>query len=405
MTRLRIAVVGAGAYPSSRAREYLATVARLEGHYVLAAVCDKNAEVAAEAARQYGAERHYTDVRALFDDQKPDVVLSMTPKDSHVVIALTAARRGVHVITEIPVALTRRHARAIAAACREHGVLWEVAEQVPFWPREQLKQRVVAAGLLGRVVHARLWYQTGPYHGFAAVRKLVGADPARVLGYCGEVPAEPYVAYGGEAETTLKWESGTVEFANGVVCLFEKPPRVAPHPTRTYPQGWEIEGTGGFFDRHRLALYAGDELRTYELAEEHAEVDGVRVLERMRVDTPEPVVWENPFKRYGVGDRADNVAKASVLTSFHAAVVGGGEPQYGAAEAQVDWELCLAVRESAHRGNAWVALPLGAPTALEEEVEAEFRRRYRHDPIEETEKLLDAPFGRSATLWKPAHWL
>ena len=100
-------------------------------------------------------------------------------------------------------------------------------------------------------------------------------------------------------------------------------------------------------------------------------------------------LWYQTGPYHGfAGDRTDNVAKASVLTSFHAAVVGGGAPQYGAANAQVDWELCLAVRESARRGNAWVALPLGAPTALEEEVEAEFRRRYGHDPIEETEKLL-----------------
>ena len=50
-------------------------------------------------------------------------------------------------------------------------------------------------------------------------------------------------------------------------------------------------------------------------------------------------------------------------------------------------------------------LPMSEPTAAEEQIEAEFLRRYGHDPIEETEALLDASFTRSATLWPVAHWL
>ena len=38
-------------------------------------------------------------------------------------------------------------------------------------------------------------------------------------------------------------------------------------------------------------------------------------------------------------------------------------------------------------------------------IEAEIVRRYGHDPIEDTEALLDTPFGRSATLWPFAHLL
>ena len=187
MRPLRIAVIGAGAQPGSRARQYLATIARLPDHYILAAVCDRNAEVSRQAAATYGAEAHYSDVRELFAAERPDVVLSLAPKDSHIVIALTAARLGIHVLTEIPVAHTRRYAAAIAQACHDNGVLWEVAEQVWLWPQEQLKQRLLAAGHLGDVTHARLWYQTGQYHGFSGVRQLIGAAATRVLGYCGTV--------------------------------------------------------------------------------------------------------------------------------------------------------------------------------------------------------------------------
>ncbi len=402
--KLRIAVLGVGAAPGSRARQFLATIARLTDHYVLAAICDRNADILDQVGALYGAEARYTDVRTLFANERPDVVLSLTPKDSHVVMALTAARHGCHVLTEIPVALTRRHAHAIAETCREHGVLWEVAEQVWLWPKERLKRQIIDAGLIGDVTHARLWYQTGQYHGFSGIRALIGAPAARVLGYCGEVPTEPYTAYGGEPERSLKWDSGVIEFANGVACLFEKPPRVFPSTHITFPTGWEIEGTKGYLNREVLVQYTEGQSLTYPFEEHYSENNGETVVHSLSVATDPPVVWRNPYAQYGIGSQ-DDASKADILTSFHTAITEGSQPQYGVAGGLRDYELCLAVRESADRGNTWVDLPLGPPTAVEEQIEAEFLRRYGHDPIAETDALLDAPFTRSATLWPVTHWL
>ncbi len=404
MRKLRIGVVGVGAQAGSRARQYISTLARLTDHYELAALCDRDAEALRQVADACGTPARYTDARALFASEKLDVVLSMAPKDAHIVIALAAARRGAHVITEIPVALTRRYAEAIAQACREQGVLWEVAEQVWLWPKERLKRRVIESGLLGKVTHARLWYQTGQYHGFSAIRALLGSEATRVLGYCGQVETGPYVAYGGEPETAIRWDSAVIEFASGATCLFEKPPRIFPFANRTFPVGWQVEGTGGYWDRDRLTLYGEKETRTYEIEEQYVGGKGERVLDGVGVATDPPVTWENPFKRYGIGS-PDDVSKASILISFHEAITQGGSPQYGAENGLRDWEICLAIRESARLGNAWVPLPLGTPTELERRIEADFLHRYGHDPIAETDALLDAAFTRSATLWKAAHWL
>ena len=404
--KLRIAVVGVGAAPGSRARDYLATIAHLTDHYELVAICDPNRDALQEVANQYstgdGLPRTYESTRILFDNEQPDVVLSLAPKDSHIVIALTAARHGAHVITEIPVALTRRYAQAISQACRSSGVLWEVAEQVWLWPQERLKKRIIESGLIGNLTHARLWYLTGQYHGFCAIRALLGAQAVRVLGYCGEVETEPYKAYGGESESTVKWENAVVEFANDVVCLFEKPPRIFPSAHHGFPTGWQIEGTQGHIDRNQLTLYR--EGGSYELTEQYIEIEGERLLDFVKVNTDPPVIWENPFKSYRIGS-PDDVAKASILVSFHEAIAQGHRPQYGLENGLCDLEICLAVRESARLGNSWVKLPLDGPTELEGQIEAEFVHRYGHDPIEETEALLDTPFGRSATLWPFAHWL
>ena len=402
MERLRIAVIGLGAGPGSRARHFLATIARLTDHYELTAVCDRSAEVLAEIAALYPSPARFRRQADLFAAEKPDVVLSLAPKDSHVVMALTAARHGAHVITEVPIALTRRYAGAIEDACRQSGVLWETAEQVWLWPVERMKRMVIEAGLLGELTHARLRYLTGQYHGFSGVRALLGADATEVLGYCGEVKTEPYTAYGGEPESTVQWDHGLVKFASGVVCLFEKPPRIFPSARHAFPVGWDVEGTRGHVSGNRLTLYRDG--RTTEITEHYREAGGERVLDSMRVELDRTLVWENPFIRYGIGD-PDDVAKASILVGLHRAITEGGTPPYGARNGLRDWEICLAVRESARLGNRWVSLPLDGPTELEQRIEAEFERRYGHDPIEETEALLDAPFSRSATLWPVAHWL
>ena len=402
MKRLRIAVIGLGAGPGSRARHFLATIARLTDHYELAAVCDRSAEVLAEIAALYPLPARFRSQADLFAAEKPDVVLSLAPKDSHVVMALTAARHGAHVITEVPIALTRRYAAAIEDACRQSGVLWETAEQVWLWPVERMKRMVIDAGLLGELTHARLRYLTGQYHGFSGVRALLGADATEVLGYCGEVKTEPYVAYGGEPESTVQWDHGLVKFASGVVCLFEKPPRIFPSARHAFPVGWDVEGTRGHVSGNRVTLYRDG--RTTEITEHYREAGGERALDSMRVELDPPLVWENPFIRYGIGD-PDDVAKANILVGLHRAITEGGAPPYGARNGLRDWEICLAVRESARLGNRWVSLPLDGPTELEQRIEAEFVRRYGLDPIEETEALLDAPFSRSATLWPVAHWL
>ena len=404
MPKLKIAVIGVGAQPGSRARQYIATLARLTDHYELTALCDRDPDLLRQVADAHSVPARHTDARALLDAGRCDVVLAMTPKDAHVAIALSAARRGLHVITEIPAALTRRYARAVSEACRENGVLWEVAEQVWLWPKERLKRRVIEAGLIGKLTHARLWYQTGQYHGFSAVRALLGAEAVRVLGYCGEVETGPYVAYGGEPETTLKWDSAVIAFANGVACLFEKPPRVFPVPHRTFPVGWQVEGTGGHWDRDRLICYAADGSPAFDIQEQYTDVDGERILDQVRVATDPPVIWENPFKRHRIGT-PDDVAKADILVGFHEAVTKGRRPQYGAEQALRDWELCLAVRESAHLGSAWVNLPLGEPTDLERRIEAAFVQRYGQDPLADPDALLNAPFTRSGVLWQAAHWL
>lgn len=392
MKTLRIAVIGAG----PRAQGYMTAITKLTDCYTLCAVCDKHEDRRQTVTEKYGVNALYTNVEEMLVSEKPDVTFCLAPTDSLNVMALTVASHKVNVITEIPIAIARPVADAIVQECRRNGVKYEIAENVWCWPQERLKRKIVESGLLGDIKHARLWYTSGSYHGFNAVRMILASEAKRVLGYVGEISVPPYTSYGGGRMDKEIWESGIIEFENGVVCLYESPSK-GPRSSL-----WEIEGTDGYLSGNELMLYKNGERHQIQFV--NTEIDGEQVLDCVRVDTDPPIVWKNPFKKYKISEM-DEVAKASILHSMYRAVTEDIEPEYGAANALRDLELCIAVQESALRGNAWIDLPIQELTELERRIIAEYERRYGQHPIEGVPELLDTTFGRLSVIWTIAGWL
>ncbi len=402
MEKLRIAVIGAGSMPGARARGWIATVAKLTDHFDLCAICDANPEIAAEVSAQHGVKAHYTEVETLFAEVQPDLVLILVPTDGQAAVAVEAAKRKINIITEIPYGITLEVGDAIREVCQQNQVKWEIAEQVWLWPQEQLKQKIIQSGLLGKVTHARLWYPSGSYHGFNAVRMLLHDDVVRVLGYVGEAETEPYVAYGGEHMQTAVWEAAWLQFSQGTVCLYERAPR--PFPKRTKASLWELEGTHGAISGNEVVLYREGGADRFQIQQAMETSGGEQVLDHVYLNGASQVRWENPYKRYRVGN-LDDVAKAGILTGMHRAITEHREPQYGAANARKDLELWFAIFASAERGNVWVDLPLTQPTTLAQQIQTGYIQKYGHDPAKGSKALLHARFDRLGIWWPAAQWL
>ncbi len=392
MKTLRIAVIGAG----PRAQAYMTTITKLTDCYTFCAICDKYEDRRRSAGEKYGVNALYADVEEMLVAEKPDVTFCLAPTDSLNVMALTVASHKVNVITEIPIAIARPIADAIVQECKRNGVKYEIAENVWRWPQERLKRKIVEAGLLGDITHARLWYTSGSYHGFNAVRMILASEAKRVLGYVGEFSVPPYVSYGGESMNKEIWESAIIEFENDVVCLYESPPKGLRGSL------WEIEGIHGNLSGNELTLYNNG--GRYQFQFVNTEIDGEQVLDCVRVDTNPPIVWANPFKKYKISEM-DEIAKASILHSMYRSVTEDIEPEYGAANALRDLELCIAVQESALRGNVWIDLPIQGVTELERRIMAEYERRYGQHPVEGVSKLLETTFDRLSVIWSIAGWL
>ncbi|MEM7024762.1 MAG: Gfo/Idh/MocA family oxidoreductase, partial [Pseudomonadota bacterium] len=84
-----------------------------------------------------------------------DLVLVLTPNDSHAEIAIDALRHGKHVLCEKPLSNTVQGARTMAAAALESGRVHQVGFVYRKWPAAAFARELVTSGELGEIVHYR----------------------------------------------------------------------------------------------------------------------------------------------------------------------------------------------------------------------------------------------------------
>ncbi|WP_193105446.1 Gfo/Idh/MocA family protein [Brachybacterium sp. FME24] len=82
----------------------------------------------------------------------PDAIVVTSANAHHKDLVLEAARRGVHVLCEKPLATNIADAEAMVAACREAGVVLMTAFPVHFAPAAEALRAAVADGALGEVI-------------------------------------------------------------------------------------------------------------------------------------------------------------------------------------------------------------------------------------------------------------
>ncbi|HWQ12306.1 MAG TPA: Gfo/Idh/MocA family oxidoreductase, partial [Roseiflexaceae bacterium] len=102
-----------------------------------------------------GAARHYTAIEQI-EREAVDGVFLVLPNTQHAPYAIAAARRGLHVIVEKPMAPTLAECRQMIAAARESGVTLAVAHCMAWAPPVVKAQELVAAGAIGRPISASI---------------------------------------------------------------------------------------------------------------------------------------------------------------------------------------------------------------------------------------------------------
>ena len=152
MKKARFGVIGCGSIAQIA---HFPSIQRTEGAELLAC-CDIDEETAKKAAEQWGAKVWYTDYRKMFAECGDlDAVIIATPNNVHRNQAIAAAKAGVHVVVEKPLAPTNTEAWEIVNACHEAGVKLMVGCDRRFWTHNQWAKELIDQGVIGQVLMAR----------------------------------------------------------------------------------------------------------------------------------------------------------------------------------------------------------------------------------------------------------
>ena len=169
MTRLRTALIGCGKVGHIHA----AALASLEESEFVA-VCDADASRAAAFASTYHTPAPYTDAGTMFRDAGVEAVVLATPHPLHASHAVLAAKAGVHVLVEKPMAANLDDCdRMMEAAARYQIQLSVISQRRLYEPVRRMKA-AIDAGKIGRPVlgtflmlswRDEAYYRSDPWRG------------------------------------------------------------------------------------------------------------------------------------------------------------------------------------------------------------------------------------------------
>lgn len=115
----------------------------------IVAVCDREHDRAAAAAKQFGASVVTSDYRDLLDRDDIDIIDVVTRDAEHFEINVAAIEAGKHVLSEKPVAHDFRDVRAVADRAAEKGLKTKVGFTFRYSPAVRYLKDMIDSGSLG----------------------------------------------------------------------------------------------------------------------------------------------------------------------------------------------------------------------------------------------------------------
>ncbi|HFQ5194263.1 TPA: Gfo/Idh/MocA family protein [Vibrio vulnificus] len=164
--KIRIAVVGCGRI----SKNHFGSIEQLGEEFELVAVCDNSPAVLGEHCEKYDVPG-YLSLDELLVSEQMDLVTLCTPSGLHASQTIKAAKAGVHVITEKPMATKWADGLAMVKACEDAGVRLFVVKQNRRNSTLQLLKRAVTEQRFGRIymVHLNVfWTRPQEYYDRAA---------------------------------------------------------------------------------------------------------------------------------------------------------------------------------------------------------------------------------------------
>lgn len=181
MEKVRFGFVGVGGMGCNHLKEFNSAVQNAE----VTAVCDVKKEQADKVAAEYNVRAFY-DYRELIDSGLVDAIFVGTPHYNHTPITVYAFEKGVHVITDKPIAVHKADAEKMLEAHRKRPDLkFGAMFQLRTDPLNRKIKQLIESGELGRIRRINwivtTWFRTQAYYNSGGWRATWEGEGGGVL--------------------------------------------------------------------------------------------------------------------------------------------------------------------------------------------------------------------------------
>jgi predicted dehydrogenase len=149
MSKIRLGIVGAAGRGGS-----FKLACQAHADVSIHAVCDTNTDKLSEVCQKLGAKEQYADYADMLEKSDINAVVIGTPMHLHVPQALLAIHRGLHVLSEVPAAVSLDECRQLVAACSQGNAMYMMAENYIYRRPAVLLRELALKGLLGTPYYA-----------------------------------------------------------------------------------------------------------------------------------------------------------------------------------------------------------------------------------------------------------
>jgi predicted dehydrogenase len=360
--QLKVGVVGC----AGRGGSFLNTF-NIHPNTTLHALCDINEEGLKQAGEQTGVDHLYTDYEQMLEHGDIEVVMVGTPMPLHAPMSVAALERGIHVLSEVPAAVSMDEAEELVRAANGSDAIYMMAENYTYMRPNVLVKALAHKGLFGQMYFAegeylhelkglneittwRRKWQTGingctyPTHSLGPVMQWLQERVVSVLcvgsGHHYQDPRGDH--YENEDSILMLCRMS----AGGLVKIRVDMLSDRPHNMVYY----SLQGTDGVYE---AARGLNDEPKVW-LRELHGDKPSWHPLSELEDDFM-PDIWKNPPQEaveagHGGGDYFE-------IMDFVSAIINGTTPPTDI-HAAMDFTLPgLVSQQSIAQGSVWLEVP------------------------------------------------
>lgn len=168
MKKVRFGLIGCGRI----SKNHFESIKQIDAAEVITCA-DVVEERAKEAKEKYNLKSYYTDYKEMLDEEQIDAVLICTPSGLHPEHGIEAANRGIHVVSEKPMAIDLKAADDLVHACDQNRVHLFVIKQNRLNTTLSLLKNAVDKNRFGKIYMVQsnvFWQRPQSYYDLAKWR-------------------------------------------------------------------------------------------------------------------------------------------------------------------------------------------------------------------------------------------